>query len=59
MNRIILISILLIKDLFINADYSDLTEIIETNLTAPMFKVTDRVRITKCKNIFSKSYAED
>ena len=24
-----------------------------------MFKVTDRVRITKCKNIFSKSYAED
>ena len=50
---------MLIKDLFINADYFDLTEIIEINLTAPMFKVTDRVRITKCKNIFSKSYAKD
>ena len=51
--------ILLIKNLFINADYSDLTEKIEANPTAPMFKVTDRVRITKCKNIFSNSYAED
>ena len=59
MNGIILLNILLIKNLFINADYSDLTEKIETNLTVPMFKVTDRVRITKCKSIFSKNYDED
>ena len=31
----------------INADYSALTENIETNPKAPKFKVTDRVRITK------------
>ena len=28
----------------------------ETNHKAPKFKVNDRVRITKYKNIFSKSY---
>ena len=38
----------------IDADYYDLTEEIETNLKAPKFKVGDRVRITKHKNIFSK-----
>ena len=32
----------------INADYSALTENIETNPKAPKFKVTERVRITKC-----------
>ena len=36
----------------INADYSALTEKIEANYKAPKFKVNDRVRITKSKNIF-------
>ena len=35
-----------------------LTEKIETNPKAPKFKVNDRVRITKYKNIFSKHYTE-
>ena len=43
----------------INADYSALTEKIKTNLKAPKFKVNDRVRITKYKNIFSKDYTEN
>ena len=42
-----------------NADYSALTEKIETNSKAPKFTVNDRVRITKCKNIFSKGYIEN
>ena len=37
-----------------DADYSALTEKIETNHKAPKFKVNDRVRITKYKNIFVK-----
>ena len=41
-----------------NADYSALTEKIETNNKAPKFKV-GRVRITKNKNYFSKYYAEN
>ena len=42
----------------INADYSALTEKIETNPKAPKFK--DRVRITKYKNIFSsKGYTQN
>ena len=43
----------------INADYSAFTEKIETNSKAPKFKINDRVRITKYKNIFSKGYTED
>ena len=43
----------------INADYSGLTEKIETNSRALKFKVNDRVRITKYKNIFSKDYTEN
>ena len=43
----------------INADYSALTEKIETNPKAPKCKVNDRVRITKYKNIFSKGYTEN
>ena len=43
----------------INADFSALTEKIETNHKAPKFKVNDRVRITKYKNIFSKGYTEN
>ena len=43
----------------INADYFALTEKIETNPKSPKFKVTDRVRITKYKNIFSKGYTEN
>ena len=40
----------------INADYSALTEKIETNPEAPKFKVNDKVRITKYKNNFSEGY---
>ena len=36
----------------ITADYSASTENIEWNPKAPKFKVNDRVRITKYKNIF-------
>ena len=43
----------------INADYSPLNEKIETNPKVPKFKVNDRVRITKYKNFFSKSYTEN
>ena len=43
----------------INADYFGLTENIETYLKAPKFKVNDRVKITKYKNIFSKGYTEN
>ena len=45
----------------INADYSALTEKIETNPTAPKFKVSDRVRITKYKNIrgFTKNWSKE
>ena len=43
----------------IKADYSVLNEKIETNYKAPKFKVNDRVRITKYKNIFSKGYTEN
>ena len=43
----------------INADYSASTEKIDTNPKAPKFKVNNRVRITKYKNIFSKGYTEN
>ena len=43
----------------INADYSALTEKIETNPKAPKFQVNDIVRITTYKNIFSKGYSEN
>ena len=39
-----------------NADYPALNEKIETDPKAPKFKVNDRVRITRHKNIFSKGY---
>ena len=42
----------------INTDYSVLTEKIETNPIALKFKVNDRVKIIKYKNIFSKGYTE-
>ena len=42
-----------------DADYFALTENIVTNLKSPKFKVGDRVRITKYKNIFSKGYTEN
>ena len=44
--------------LFINTGYSALTEKIEINSDVSKFKVNDRVRITKYKNIFSKVYTE-
>ena len=43
----------------INPDYSALTEKIDTNPKAVQFKVNDRVRITKYKNIFSKGYTKN
>ena len=43
----------------INADYSVLTKKIERNLKALKFKVNDRVRITKYRNILSKGYTEN
>ena len=43
----------------INADYYDLTEKIQTNPQASKFKVNDRVRITKDKNVFSKNYTKN
>ena len=36
-----------------------MTEKTETNSKAPKFKVNDRVRITKYKNIFTKGYTEN
>ena len=43
----------------ISADYSDLTEEIEANVKDPKFKVNDRVKINKYKNIFKRSYNEN
>ena len=43
----------------INAGYSALTEKIETNPKGPKFKVNNRVRYTKCQNIFSKVYTKN
>ena len=43
----------------IHADYSALTEEIDSNPKAPKFKVCDKVRITKYKNIFSKGYTKN
>ena len=40
----------------IDADYSALSKEIELRDKAPEFKVGDRVRLTKYKNIFTKSY---
>ena len=40
----------------INADYSTLTEKIETNPKAHKFRINDRVKITKYTNVFSKGY---
>ena len=42
-----------------DADYSALTEEIETNPKSPKFRVGDRVRITKHRNIFSKGYTQN
>ena len=43
----------------INANYFTLTEETESNHKAPKFKASDRVRITKYKNIFSKGYTKN
>ena len=42
-----------------NSDYSASIKKIETNPIAPKFKVNDRVRNTKYKNIFSKGFIEN
>ena len=39
--------------------YSDMTEEIQSKYKSIKFKVRDRVRITKYKNIFSKGYTEN
>ena len=46
--------IVLLEKKPIDADYSALAEETETNLKAPKFKTSNRVRITRYKNIFSK-----
>ena len=43
----------------INAYYFALTIKIDTNPKAPKFKVNNRVRITKYKNIFNKGYTKN
>ena len=43
----------------IHADYFVLTKEISLSQKVPKFKVGDRVRITKYKNIFSKGYTEN
>ena len=43
----------------INGDYSPLIEKIETTFKALKFKVNNRAILSKCRNIFSKSYTED
>ena len=48
-----------IREKSINADYSVLTEKIDTNPKAPKCRVNDRVRITKYKNIFNKGHTEN
>ena len=42
-----------------NADYSTLTENIDSNPKAHKFKINDKVKISKYKNIFSKGYTEN
>ena len=49
----------MIKKKSINADYSALTEKIETNLKALKFKINDRGITTKYKDIFSKNYSKN
>ena len=58
MNTIKLIIVLLVKKP-IDADYSAFFKEIEINPEAPKFKVGDRVRITKDKNIFCKGQTEN
>ena len=43
----------------INADYCALIENIESNPKAPKFKINDKVRITKYKNILSEGYTKN
>ena len=49
----------MIKKKSINADYSALTEKIETNLKVPKFRINDRGITTKYKDIFSKNYSKN
>ena len=57
-NTIILIIILIDKKP-IKADYSALTEKIETNPKDPKFNLSDRFKITKYNNIFSIGYTKN
>ena len=51
--------IILLRKISVRADYSALTEKIETNPKGLEFKVSDRVRIKKYKNIFKNLYTEN
>ena len=42
----------------ISADYSDLTEEIETNVKVSTLKVNDGVKIPNYKNIFGRAYTK-
>ena len=42
-----------------DADYSTLTEKIESNHKVPKFQVGDKIKITKNENICSKGYIEN
>ena len=43
----------------VDADYSILTNEIESIHKAPKFKPGDRIRITNCNNIFSREYTKN
>ena len=43
----------------IDADFSSLTEKIQTNSKLPKFKFGDKVRITKYSNIYRKGYTRN
>ena len=58
MNTIIRITVLLVKKP-INVNYSNLNEQTELYHKSFKFKVVDRVRITKYKNIFTNGYTKN
>ena len=57
-NELMILIIVVLVEKPIDADYSALNEEIKKNLKVPKFKVDNRVKITKHKNIFSKGYTK-
>ena len=43
----------------VDANHSALTEKVQTKIKSPKFKVGDRARITKYKNVFSQDYTKN